>query len=101
MLLANPYLLTRTYSDVRRSVEQTFNTKFQCRIDQASSGLFQLVITEFLAAQVINGGTFYAKKGYAWLQNQPFVKPEFEVAKYMVSLLYFQVKHVVLIVHYY
>lgn len=44
MLLADPYLFARTESNIRKNVEQTFDaSSFPCRIDQASSGLFQVL----------------------------------------------------------
>lgn len=92
MLLANPYLLaSSTYGDIRSSVEQGFdNSSYSCRVDQASSGLFQLVVTEFVASKIIQAGSLSAMKQLSSIRRKVVVKPEFEVAKSMVSLLYFQ-----------
>ncbi|KAG5189996.1 hypothetical protein JKP88DRAFT_176300 [Tribonema minus] len=91
MLLANPYLISRIDTNLRRNVEQGYDsTSFECRIDQASSGLFQLVVTEFVLSPIIAAASLLAAKLQAKVSSKAFVKPEFEVAKNMVSLLYFQ-----------
>ncbi|CAM9288208.1 unnamed protein product, partial [Discosporangium mesarthrocarpum] len=92
MILANPFFIaTDQYSEIRVQVGQTFTpSEFSCRLDQASTGLFQLVVTEFVFSKILNYSTLKAGQMKAMLSNKIFVKPEFEVAKRMVSLLYFQ-----------
>ncbi|CAN0196172.1 unnamed protein product, partial [Pylaiella littoralis] len=93
-LLADPYLFAgEQYAKVinRGRVEQTFEpTRFGCRLDQAGAGLFQLVVTEFVFSKIINYATLRASQVKAKYTKKQFVKPEFEVAKRMVGLLYFQ-----------
>eukprot|EP00903_Cladosiphon_okamuranus_P018655 g17170.t1 len=94
LLLADPYLLAgEQYGKVlsRGRVEQTFEPNgFDCRLDQAGAGLFQLVVTEFVFSKIINYVTLRAAQVKAKYTKKQFVKPEFEVAKRMVGLLYFQ-----------
>eukprot|EP00752_Nemacystus_decipiens_P012474 g11048.t1 len=94
LLLADPYLLAgEQYMKVinRGRVEQTFEpTGFDCRLDQAGAGLFQLVVTEFVFSKIINYATLRVSQVKAKYTKKQFKKPEFEVAKRMVGLLYFQ-----------
>ncbi|CAM9091484.1 unnamed protein product [Chrysoparadoxa australica] len=91
MLLANPYLMSGTYSDLRINVEQKFSSQlYSCRIQQAGVGLFQLVVTEFVVSKVIALGILNVKHLLAAAKKLPRSKGEFEIAKTMVSLLYFQ-----------
>ncbi|CAM9811556.1 unnamed protein product, partial [Choristocarpus tenellus] len=92
MLLANPYLLaTDNYSHIRQQVGQVFApSEYSCRLDQASTGLYQLVLTEFIFSKILSYSTMRVMQLRVKFSNKPFVKPEFEVAQRMVSLLYFQ-----------
>ncbi|CBJ30367.1 conserved unknown protein [Ectocarpus siliculosus] len=94
LLLADPYLFAgQQYTIIinRGRVEQNFEPSgFDCRLDQAGAGLFQLVVTEFVFSKIINYATLRAAQVKARYSKKLFVKPEFEVAKRMVGLLYFQ-----------
>jgi len=89
LLLANP-LFAASNANIREAVEQPYNSaSFACRADQVGVGLFQLVATEFVVSKVIALATPYGMRVHAQVMKKKQVKPEFETAKSMVSLLYF------------
>lgn len=101
LFLASPFLLTGqesvplvrgfTHDMVRAAAEQAFDpTAYDCRVEQVSSGLFTLVLTEFLVGKVLMVAVPVAKRTVAQLRSKPATKAEFNVAQAMVGLLYFQ-----------
>ena len=101
LFLASPFLLTGgdavplvsgfTHAKVRAAAEQAFERRtYGCRVEQVSSGLFTLVLTEFLVGKVLMVAVPVAKRTVARLRGKPATKAEFHVAQAMVGLLYFQ-----------
>jgi hypothetical protein len=88
-MLADPFMLADNSSQTfRRKVEQASSNRFSCRMNQAASGMFSLVLTEFLL-----NGLVYLAVGYLNVFINRFIystsKKEFNIAQRMVSLLYF------------
>lgn len=89
-MLADPYLLADEDSySIRQAVEKVFlPEKYQCRMNQASDGLFSLILVELF----VNASLFLIS-GYTpviitkWFQ--PTSSTEFNIAQRMVALLYF------------
>lgn len=87
--LADPMLFAATdYSFLRRHVEKEFlSNEYLCRLDQAASGVFSLVVSEF----VLNGVIYFLTGFPAKRLDNPkiYPKPIFNIAQRMVALLYF------------
>jgi len=79
------------YVNIRNNVEIGFQPlAFKCRLDQVAAGLVQLLTVDFVVNKIIVVITNYAMVGLAKIKKKPFKKQQFEVAKKMVNLLYFQ-----------
>lgn len=88
-MLADPFMLADNNSyTLRLRVEQSFSDNFTCRMNQAASGMFSLILTEFALNALV-----YLAVGYLniFLNRYfyPTGKKEFNIAQRMVSLLYF------------
>jgi hypothetical protein len=89
-MLADPFMLADNHSQqtFRQKVEQVSSDQFACRLNQAASGMFSLVLTEFFL-----NGLVYALVAYMNIFINRFLyatsKKEFNIAQRMVSLLYF------------
>jgi hypothetical protein len=88
-LLADPFLFANNENKaMRKQVEHEFDPNSICRLDQASNGLFTLILTEFF----LNGLVFLGMGGFNVVVNayvMPFPKKEFNIAQRMVAMLYF------------
>lgn len=88
-MLADPFLLADNDSyNLRKRVEQTYLKSFKCRMNQAASGMFSLILTEFF----LNGIVYLVMGSLNIIINRflfPCPKKEFSIAQRMVSLLYF------------
>jgi hypothetical protein len=88
-MLADPFMLADNHSyQLRLKVEQSFSNNFTCRMNQAASGMFSLILTEFAL-----NGLVYLAVGYLNVFLNRFIhsmaKKQFNIAQRMVSLLYF------------
>jgi len=61
-----------------------------CRLDQVAAGLVQLLTVDFVVNNMIAAVLPYVMIGVAKVRKMPYKKDEFQVAKKMVNLLYFQ-----------
>lgn len=88
-MLADPFMLADNNSySLRQRVEQKSSANYTCRMNQAASGMFSLILTEFF----LNGVVYFAV-GYLNVFLNRYIysvpKKEFNIAQRMVSLLYF------------
>jgi hypothetical protein len=88
-MLADPFMLADNESySLRQKVEQSSSDSFTCRMNQAASGMFSLILTEFAL-----NGLVYLAVGYLNIFVNRYIhsmaKKEFNIAQRMVSLLYF------------
>lgn len=88
-MLADPFMLADNNSNsLRQRVEQKSSNSYTCRMNQAASGMFSLILTEFFL-----NGLVYIAVGYLYIFFNRYIystpKKEFNLAQRMVSLLYF------------
>ncbi|CAK9097917.1 Transmembrane channel-like protein 5, partial [Durusdinium trenchii] len=62
----------------------------ECRADDFGSGIFQLVLTDFIISKLAFFAGPAIQKLVSKITKKPFNPPEFDVAKHMVDLLFFQ-----------
>lgn len=89
LMLADPFLLGDKPT-IRNGIELQTNVNYPCRLDQASDGLFTLMLVTWAINLASMYGTPFAMKIFTeYIMRKPWVKSEFDTADQMVKLLNF------------
>jgi hypothetical protein len=87
-LLADPMLMAE-YPFIRSRLEISYSGVFECRMDQAADGLFQLVFFSFVINIAVKIMGPIASIIVSKILGKPFAKSEFDIANSFVNLLSF------------